>query len=587
MGFVYGCLIFLIVSLCYLDIEGRTFLVSNYSAYPNDNIDDTSGIQNALNDAASYGRNNIVLFESGTYDCFGGFTIYGATNLTIMGQGMYETLLLGHRPSGMFWIQGINTMLISSLSIDYDPLPFTAGYVVNATSTYLDVQIVPPHRPDINRQVSAILRYDPTLMRPAIGSRAYEVYQTPPNNANTTLVSNGVLRIPVAWQMYFGIGDAIVARYVSTGHVISGQSLTNITIKSVTIYTGWYMALTFKVAGLNVIDFHVKPRAGRWLSTSADCMHFGDARNYINIFNSSCEGQGDDGLNVHAYYYKVTEIFNSTALTLTEYNWPEVLNVGVGTNLEFVSGQQPFVGYATATIVSLTGNGGNSKLFIFANPINASVGDWAVVADTPTVTIRNFTAANNRARGILLQARNITVTQSLFNQTSGPAVLFGASLYWHEGPTARNVTLDQNVYISCNEGIAQGNGVISISPDLIAPVPVITNIQITSSTFLNGQYSKYPIQSSNGGGVSIRNNYFSMKNYSNPIVILCNSQNISAFNNTVISNASVISQFVTYASTGACNSSLSSYINLPDSAFNASFRPPVIATSLGVQINNF
>jgi hypothetical protein len=569
-----------------LDIEGRTFPVSNYGAQPNDNTDDTSGIQSAINAAISNGPNNIVLFQSGTYDCSGGLTIYSATNLTVMGQGMQETLLLLNSSSGVFWIQNSQTIMISSLAIDFDPLPFTAGYVVNVTSNYLDVQIVPPHRADVGQQVAAILRYDPTLMRPAIGSSAYEIYQTAPANSSTTLVSSGILRIPLASGTAFAVGDAIVARYAFTDHAIDGEDLTNFTLQSITIYTSWAMgAVTLRAKGLNIIDYHVKPGTGRWLSTAEDCMHFADSRNYINIFDSSCEAQGDDGLNVQAFYFQVTQVINSTALTIQEYNWPDVLNVGVGTHLEFSSSQQPFTVYGTTTVVSSSSNGPSTQLFIFSSPINANVGDWVAVADTPLLTIRNLTIANNRARGVLLETRNIVITQSLFNQTSGPAVLFQPSLYWYEGPAARNVSLSQNVYINCNEGIAQQNGVIAFLPDPVQLVPVIYNVQITSSTFLNGQYSQHPIQCTNGGGVSISNNYFAT-NSSSSIIILCNSQNISAYNNTIMNNQSTIGQYFSYDSTSPCLMNLSSLINLPNSSFNSSFPPPVVATSLGVQVNS-
>ncbi len=42
---------------------------------------------------------------------------------------------------------------ISSLSIDFDPLSFTGGYVVNVNDNYIDVEVQPPHRADIGRQI--------------------------------------------------------------------------------------------------------------------------------------------------------------------------------------------------------------------------------------------------------------------------------------------------------------------------------------------------------------------------------------------------------------------------------------------------
>ncbi|CAF1090618.1 unnamed protein product, partial [Didymodactylos carnosus] len=413
---------------------------------------------------------------------------------------MQQTLLLVHSPTALFQILSSQQVTIGLFAIDFTPLPFTAGYVVNVATSYLDVQVVPPHQTDVGQQVGAILRYDSTLMRPAIGPRTYEIYQTPPSNANTSLVSNGILRIPLAYSTLFAVGDAIIARYSFTTHAFYGQDVTDFTIQSVTVYTAWYMGIyTSRAKRINMIDYHVKPRNGRWMSTSADCMHFGDSRISINIFECSCEAQGDDGLNVQAFYFTVIQIINSNTLIIQENNWPDTLNVGVGTNLAFSTSQRPFTVYATATVASSSINNATSQLFTFTSPINVSVGDKVCVADAPTLTIQNLIVANNRGRGVLLKTQNIQITQSLFNGTSAPAVLFQPSLYWNEGPGAQNVLLSQNAYINCNEGLYQEEGVIAFLPDPVQLVPVMYNVQVISSTVLNGQYSGGMIQCTNCG----------------------------------------------------------------------------------------
>jgi hypothetical protein len=64
-----------------------------------------------------------------------------ASNLTITGQGMHSTLLLGTSPSSIFSAYYCQQLTITSLSIDFDPLPFTTGYVANVSNTSLDVQV--------------------------------------------------------------------------------------------------------------------------------------------------------------------------------------------------------------------------------------------------------------------------------------------------------------------------------------------------------------------------------------------------------------------------------------------------------------
>ena len=483
-------------------IQGENFYVSTFDAYPNDNIDDAMGIQLTINAAISFGLNSTVIFGYGVYNLSSTIYINNATNLTITGQGMDQTVLVGTEPISIFLAQYCAGLNITSLSIDFDPLPFTGGYVVNVSDSYLDIRVQPPHRTDINRKVHSIFRFDPLQMRPAFGSNAYQIFQTPPHNANTSLVSTGVLRIPIQTRFHFLVGDPIVAIYYPADHTIVLKYISNLTIQSITLYASWFMGLfTFRITRLNIINYHAEPRDGHWLSTNADCMHFIDSREYIYLSDSKCHLTGDDGLNVHKVYLHVIKIINSSALIIQALNWTEPVNVGDGTLLEFSSNKQPFIAHGAGIVVSSTLNSTDSRLFIFATSVNASIGDWAYVADRSILTIRNFTVKNNRGRGALLEAENIDIRQSIFNRTSAPAIFFQPSLYWHEGPAAQNVTLAENFYINCNEGISQHKGIITFLPDPIQLVPVIQNIRIESSTFLFGNYSQGLIQGNNANNV--------------------------------------------------------------------------------------
>ena len=576
MNFVYGYLVWLTVSIEYSLSEQKSFFVSNYGAYPNDNLDDTDAIQLAINEASNYEFVSDIIFGYGIYSISSTISIHNATNLTILGQGIDQTFLIGLNQVAIFFIHFCQGLKLISFSMDYDPLPFTAGYVINVNDKYLDVQIVPPHQTDIDRQVHGFYRYDPVQKRPAFGPNTYGIYQKPPTDVNTTIVSPGVLRLPLTSPLEFVKGDAIVARYVFTNHTIYAEDVTDFTIQSIGIYTSWSMGIvTLRVKRFNITNYHVKARNGRWLSLNQDCMHFVDTREYISISDSVCEAMGDDALNVHATFLLVTKIINRTSIIIEATNGTTVLDVGIGTNLEFSSKQQPYTVHGKGTIASLIFNSTNSRKITFTSSVNVSLNDWVCVADTPFLTIRNFTVANNRARGVLLETRNIDLRQSIFNRTSGPAVLIQPSMYWHEGPVARNITLIENIYIENNEGITQEQGIITILPDPVQLVPVINDIRIQSSTFYFGTYSQGLLQSNNVNNVLISGNYIATNNLTS-FIMICNSRNISAENNCVITNQTKIDTYYTFNTNIPCSMNLSSLIHLPASAFNSSFPPPVI-----------
>ncbi|CAF1495937.1 unnamed protein product [Adineta ricciae] len=394
--------------------------------------------------------------------------------------------------------------------------------------------VIPPHQTDIDQQVHTVFRYDPIQKRPSFGSNTYEIYQIPPTDRNTTIVEPGVIHLPLSSPTRFRQGDAVVVRYTFRGAAIYGENSTDLSVESITIYTSWGMGfVTFRIRRLQIKNYHVLPRDNRWMSTIVDCMHFIDTREYISIIDSECYGMGDDGLNVHAVFFLVTKIIDTHTIIIEIKSLDTFINFDIGTNLEFSSNQKPFVVYGNGLVTSISStNSSNSRKISFRNPVNVSVNDWACIADTPLLTIRNLTVANNRARGVLLETRNIDIRQSLFYRTSGPAILIQPSLYWYEGPEARNVSLIENIYMENNEGLTQTKGVITIVPSPISLVPVINDIRIASSSFYLGSSSQGLLQSDNMNNLYLIDNYIAT-NMSTPLISICNSRNISATNNCV------------------------------------------------------
>jgi hypothetical protein len=160
MKLVYGWFVLMILSIKYQSIRGKTFFVFDYGAYPDGDLDDTIGIQSAIDDAITYGLTSEIEFGYGNYTISSTISIFNATNLTIKGEGIDKTFLIGYNQGTILYAQYCERLILTSFSIDYNPLPFTAGYVVNVNDKYLDVQVVPPHQTDIDRQVFTILRYE-------------------------------------------------------------------------------------------------------------------------------------------------------------------------------------------------------------------------------------------------------------------------------------------------------------------------------------------------------------------------------------------------------------------------------------------
>ncbi len=88
----------------------------------------------------------------------------------------------------------------------------------------------------------------------------------------------------------------------------------------------------------------------------------------------------DDGLNIFRPFYSVVEIMNSTVILVKTAGTDPFIETGE--HLEFPSNEQPFIVYATGTIVPSESRDPDKRLLIITNSINASVGDWLCNVDT-------------------------------------------------------------------------------------------------------------------------------------------------------------------------------------------------------------
>ena len=67
--------------------------------------------------------------------------IQNTDNLTIDGNG---SEFIGHDYSTMFQFTGCRNIIITNLTVDWNPLPYTQGKVVEVDSNYIDIEVAAP-----------------------------------------------------------------------------------------------------------------------------------------------------------------------------------------------------------------------------------------------------------------------------------------------------------------------------------------------------------------------------------------------------------------------------------------------------------
>jgi len=86
MRFIQKWFILIIIFRNYFFVAGEIFFISDYGAYPDDNHNNTNGIQLAIHQAINHDLNNEIIFGVGIYNISSTIFIYNANNLTLAGQ---------------------------------------------------------------------------------------------------------------------------------------------------------------------------------------------------------------------------------------------------------------------------------------------------------------------------------------------------------------------------------------------------------------------------------------------------------------------------------------------------------------------
>ncbi|MCX5647626.1 MAG: right-handed parallel beta-helix repeat-containing protein, partial [Planctomycetota bacterium] len=472
---------------------GEALKVTDFGAVPNDGKDDAPAFQAALEACAKKPGATLAL-APGTYDLFGGkkdaqgvphgpsVVAKGLRGVTIDGGGAE---LVGHDLAEMFRFDGDSAdLVIRNLQFDWDPLPFTGGKVVARGEKSFDLEAVAPHVARAGVLIQGVLGFDPQEGRMA--RRGLDHYQREGEcRTPTELVSPGVMRVFVSQPGAVPpLGANVIARHQIYGmNVFTVIGCDNVRLENVTVYACPGMGLyadSCKDFTLRNFRVEVKPGSGRWMTTEADATHFNNCRGRITFEDCLFERMGDDATNFHLMYSVVRERVDERTVRLVMGRggggWPAMPRQG--DVLEFGGGENPLVPYAAVTVAAVERDApGKAAVVHFTEALPAQVAKGHVVANTstaPSVRIQRCTVRQNRARGMLVQTRDVVIEDCDFEDISGAALhICSDANYWWEGLGTRNVTIRGSRFSRCNFGAARRAGVIDlfaeVGPRLAGP----------------------------------------------------------------------------------------------------------------------
>ena len=230
--------------------------------------------------------------------------------------------------------------------------------------------------------------------------------------------------------------------------VVLIEEAVNTTLRDITIHNQCGMGVTAQHATDILIErLNVIPSLGEHMSTNTDATHFSSCRGKLVLDGCRFEGQGDDSINVHTYYYTL-DGRDGDVLTLSvkaptgthtqSLDYPEV-----GDRLELTE-QATLNPIDTFRVTSVELD---YDAFVCRVTLDRPIPEnmdglfFADPDELPELVFKNCTARNHFARSILIKCRRALVENCEISDVGEVAVKIAAEAGWHEGVGTSDVTV--------------------------------------------------------------------------------------------------------------------------------------------------
>jgi hypothetical protein len=243
---------------------------------------------------------------------------------------------------------------------------------------------------------------------------------------------------------------------------------------------------------------------------TADGLHFGGNRGLITIERCEFVGMGDDAANIKTgLYLGVTQkVDDHTVLAVHNLKMWDLPSPG---DKEEIAHRSDLAPYATLTTESAEQLADGVHKIRFKEPLpgNLEMGDLLGNATrVAKVRIKNCEVRNNRARGFLIQNRDVIVEGCKFTNCSiGGVWVLTECYYFYEAIGSRDVIIRNNTFENC--GYWPGPCVLgaygSTGWDSFSSVPGVQKNIVLEGNIIRGADNS-GILAAGVDGLTIRNN---------------------------------------------------------------------------------
>lgn len=447
----------------------------------------------------------------------GSYSFSGLKNVTIEGNG---SEIICDKQTLAFTFNNCENLKFSNLSIDYQPLCFTQGYITAISSDKMNWDIkIHGGYPRVNVTNRKIQLFDSQTLE--LKKNFYTIFQSDFNLTQTTDSTFRLTKTRSLLPATENVGDLVVLDVVAEGtsipHTVYSSFCKDLFFENITIYGSKTFSI-FESDCENSTYFHCvitrkknDPTVSfpRLRSGNADGIHSKNSTKGLTIKNCRVEYNGDDCIAVNGRFYPIYNVdeaggyiylLSSDATFKIQYQDSIVCVDNLGTkkgnslcglmrdmtpsSTEISNCIAKFAtGIAFATDYT---KGVRMKISPWISGLKAGDLIYSKERTGNNFLIENDTVGFNRARGMLIKASDGVVRNNIVQGCELGGIIVAPEFYWMEAGCSSNIEIYNNLIKNClfttsNTGLAQPGALTVISLNgskAISETGVFNNIKI-------------------------------------------------------------------------------------------------------------
>lgn len=497
-----------LVLLCGFCLTGQAKVIipaSDWGIVPGSECDALPALRRMFGEIEKMNVPVEVRFQPGEYHIYApaakdksilkseGIVLTGVESLTIDGCG---AMFIGHGAISPFFFYKCKDIQVKNIDFDWNRTLISQGTLVGWNDDYVDIEIDKNRYPyktvgdkvvfygddwesDVSQRSYSTLYDD----KGDILQGTKDYFLSRENvlfRGKSEEIKEGCIRFYGKPDTYVRPGVRIALYHgLYCGTIFSLNECIDVRLQNIDIYhTPGMGAVGQRSENIYLEDFNlvVDKDNHRCFSGIADALHFNMCRGKITLKGCSFDGQGDDALNVHGRYHRLSYISGNRKSAVFELRRGSLADMPIrGDQLWFIDNdvdKKPFVAKVTAVTIM----NAKTALVEFEEPLDECIQAGCHVDNASWIADVEISGCSfgkaNRARGILLTTcGDLKVHHNKFRSAGAAILIEGDTDFWFESGPVKSLDIAHNTFENCATSVRDsithwgwGEAVITVTP---------------------------------------------------------------------------------------------------------------------------